>query len=717
MSPLKTEMITDGCFLVTSDQVSVLFGCPSEVLKALDVKDKSFPDAFVMSSIPYMGEQIQMDPEFPFLKSSFILQRYFQGEKFHIICTEDQKSRLSEILRSILIGETPEKLWAWGIPEHVTQDQLRITRFRAIPKDGQMAEIPDLVEFHCFKNNVVEFEGMRIEQKGDNLFIITDKENVIAIDLNFFGPQRPPIPFGIKDAHTPRATFGVKALSKCTTGFDPSGYTSGMLLMVNSMFLMIDGFAWGKTVLKKIGMNPMEIQAHIITHLHGDHSQIIDMIINDKRVTIIAFREIFLSFIKKIAKILGQPEKKIRNMIDHVEVMPDKPFYWFGARFDFFRTVHPVFTMGFQVSHMGKSIVYSGDTEWGANLRQCLENGVISQECYDAVYGIPFRNADLIFMDGGGGIIHGDPLEMNQAIPDEQKKKIFLNHCPELPPGITGLRTIIPGQNFILVPDKKMALGDINVILDSPIFRGIDRRWENTLLSMSTIQSVRQGQSVVRQNEPGKDFYLILNGTFSVRIDGDEVTQLAPGDFFGEISLMENVPCTATVKSVTGGRVLAIPRQVFEEIVEKTNVGEQLDRIHRIRPLLLECGLVKNLPPSVINELIQEITVKNYKAGEVIVRQGEKGDRAYLIHSGRAQVYLDYDGFVARDIAILYRNEFFGEMALLADTGGTRVASVRAIKDTTVFIIQKDAFQRLVEKVPVLYYQFGIMAEERSKEL
>lgn len=78
------------------------------------------------------------------------------------------------------------------------------------------------------------------------------------------------------------------------------------------------------------------------------------------------------------------------------------------------------------------------------------------------------------------------------------------------------------------------------------------------------------------------------------------------------------------------------------------------------------------------------------KKGTLITREGDPGNCAYLIQSGRVQVFTNYDDREI-ELAELDAGEIFGEMALIFDD--PRTANVRAIEPTSLIIIDRQVFE------------------------
>jgi MFS family permease len=83
------------------------------------------------------------------------------------------------------------------------------------------------------------------------------------------------------------------------------------------------------------------------------------------------------------------------------------------------------------------------------------------------------------------------------------------------------------------------------------------------LAATATSVSVGADQIVVSRGEAGRHFYVIATGRAAVELDDGTTRELGPGDFFGEIALLRDVPRTATVRAVEALRIYAVERDEF----------------------------------------------------------------------------------------------------------------------------------------------------------
>ena len=81
-----------------------------------------------------------------------------------------------------------------------------------------------------------------------------------------------------------------------------------------------------------------------------------------------------------------------------------------------------------------------------------------------------------------------------------------------------------------------------------PLFSGLSQRQLKKLARGFREREVKAGTAVMREGEKsGVSFFVIADGTATVSVDGNEVTQLGPGDYFGELALISENVRAATV--------------------------------------------------------------------------------------------------------------------------------------------------------------------------
>src|SRR5688500_1714788 len=105
-----------------------------------------------------------------------------------------------------------------------------------------------------------------------------------------------------------------------------------------------------------------------------------------------------------------------------------------------------------------------------------------------------------------------------------------------------------------------------------PLFSGLSDQELETLLEQAEERTYRPGQDLVTQGDVSGPFFLLYEGRCEVTVDGHPRRKVGPGQYFGDMSLIDGEPRSATVRAETPVRGLAIHAEAFFGILE-TNFG------------------------------------------------------------------------------------------------------------------------------------------------
>lgn len=102
-----------------------------------------------------------------------------------------------------------------------------------------------------------------------------------------------------------------------------------------------------------------------------------------------------------------------------------------------------------------------------------------------------------------------------------------------------------------------------------PLFASLSSRHLRRIAELCEEQRFMAGATIVRAGDIGDTFYVILEGEARVVSPAGRVlNRLYPGDFFGEVSLLDGGPRTASVIAETPMVMLALPRRAFRALLE-----------------------------------------------------------------------------------------------------------------------------------------------------
>ena len=101
---------------------------------------------------------------------------------------------------------------------------------------------------------------------------------------------------------------------------------------------------------------------------------------------------------------------------------------------------------------------------------------------------------------------------------------------------------------------------------DVPFFSSLSKRELTTVAQQMEEIDIPEGKQLVREGDFGHEFFLIVDGTAEVVRGGARIAERGPGEFFGEMALLDEERRTATVTAKSPMRVLVMTRQNFRAL-------------------------------------------------------------------------------------------------------------------------------------------------------
>ena len=113
-----------------------------------------------------------------------------------------------------------------------------------------------------------------------------------------------------------------------------------------------------------------------------------------------------------------------------------------------------------------------------------------------------------------------------------------------------------------------MATPSVEVLARVPLFSGLERRDLERIANTFKQRNYHAGDTIASEGQGGAGFFVIGEGTAKVTVHGEDRATLGPGDYFGEIALIDEGARTASVIADTDMTTYAMTFWEFRPIVE-----------------------------------------------------------------------------------------------------------------------------------------------------
>jgi cAMP-dependent protein kinase regulator len=201
------------------------------------------------------------------------------------------------------------------------------------------------------------------------------------------------------------------------------------------------------------------------------------------------------------------------------------------------------------------------------------------------------------------------------------------------------------------------------------------------LVNSAVLTHVDPYEVVIVQGDVGRNCYFVEDGELAVLEKGEEVARIGRGRFFGEISLINNCPCTATVSALTYCTLWAIGRDTFNKILLPHLTKKRRLFVTFLNTVPLFASL-RQYEIAVIADVVHSKTFNN---GDSVVLEGESGTAFYIVMKGIVATTSGNGAFG--------EGEYFGEASLLR---GQPLQSSVACGPVTLLKIEREDFQKFI---------------------
>ena len=224
------------------------------------------------------------------------------------------------------------------------------------------------------------------------------------------------------------------------------------------------------------------------------------------------------------------------------------------------------------------------------------------------------------------------------------------------------------------------------------------------------------GKILFEAGSIGQSMYIVHSGKVKAHILDKEsnrelvLAEVGVGNFFGEISLLVDIPRTATITAIEDSLLLELRKSDCKTMMQLLpEMYEAFDQLMKERTAEhfrhYDIPFFKAIPLDKFSTLAQMCLVQQYPPNSIIFKEGDAGNAFHILTHGEVSVRAK-KGDVEFELCRMGPGKYFGEIALVRET--TRSATVVTIDRCVVLSISKENFNEFFKECPEALSDFHV---------
>lgn len=249
------------------------------------------------------------------------------------------------------------------------------------------------------------------------------------------------------------------------------------------------------------------------------------------------------------------------------------------------------------------------------------------------------------------------------------------------------------------------------LLAETLLFRPLPEADREAIAQAAQPEEYPAGATLIREGDSGDRMFVLFSGHVEVQrtlASGrmESVASLAPGDVFGEIALLKNVPRTRSVQAREKSIVLSLSLEAFRTLVLAKISRDQVEDTIQKMGFLQRIPLAASWAPHAMTAFSRRATFADYKEGDYLLHEGEDNRFFYVVYEGQLSVRRRL-----KEIAQLGVGDFFGEISLLQNS--VTKATIVARTPVRCLVMNKRDFLQFLTKDALIGLQFESISSKR----